>query len=151
MRSEAEESQRFSRRVLAFGIGYALVVSFACLPFLGWRAALSIPLVAAVGIGNLWASSKGLSALLSNRALGPWGVFMFVKLSLTAALLYGLSQSGWVAPLSLVVGLGAVPASLSLAQLFAPRPDQVSPAPASPGSASPQLAPTQSAASRQSS
>jgi hypothetical protein len=120
MQNEALESQRFAKRVVGSGVGYALVASFGALPFVGVREALAIPLVAAVALLNLWASSKGLAALLSSRALGPWGVFMFVKLSLTALVLYGLLRSGLVSPLPLVIGLGAVPVSLALAQLFAP-------------------------------
>lgn len=124
MKSATDEGRRLSKRALVFGAVYAFVVLAACIPLLGLGAALSAPLGAAIGLGNLWASSKGLAALVSNRALGPWGVFMFIKLSLTGLVLYGLFRSGWVSPLPLVIGLGAVPVSLALAQLFTPRAAQ---------------------------
>jgi hypothetical protein len=130
MASETDENERFSKRVLAFGVGYALLVLSVCTPLLGIVPALSAPLGAAIGLANLWVSSRGLAALVSSRALGPWGVFMLVKLSLSGLVLYGLFQSAWASPLPLVIGLGAVPVSLALAQLFTPRTLQASSRPA---------------------
>lgn len=123
MASSSNESDTLERRMLALGAGYALIVAVGLTPFTGWLAALSVPLGSAIALLNAWLLSRGLRALLVSRAFAPFGVFAFVKLSLTGVFLYGLFRAGWVSPLPFVLGLGAVPVALALAQLFQPPPE----------------------------
>lgn len=109
--------------MLAIGAGYAVVVGLAIVLLMGGRAALSVPLGAALGLLNAWLLSRGIRALLVSRARAAFAVFTIIKLFLTGVFLYALFRAGWVSALPFVLGLGAVPVALSIAQLFQPSPE----------------------------
>jgi len=124
---DVDETDKLERRVVSFGVAYAIVVFTSYAIFASFSAAASAPIGASVGLLNLWLLARGLRALMANQALVAFGVFTLVKLALTALILYGMFRAGWVSPLPFVLGLGAVPVALTLAQLFTPRTQQREP------------------------
>lgn len=118
MTNAPEQSDAHERRTLLFGMGYGLALVPALAPFVGIVAALSAPLGAVVALANFWLLARSVKALLQTQALGAWSVAMIFKLLIVVAILFGLMNSAWVSFLPFVLGLGAVPIAITLAQLF---------------------------------
>ena len=102
-------------------IGVAAVGALAVLlttPTHGIAFGLNIAGGAALACGNLWLTCRVVGAFLAERP-GPWTAVALVKFSLLIAALYLLFRSGLVQGLPFIIGLGALPVGVALAQ-FAP-------------------------------
>ncbi len=99
----------------------ALVGGLAVLlttPAQGVGFGLNVAGGAALAWGNLWLTCRVVSAFLQERP-GPWTAVALVKFSLLIGALYLLFRGGLVQGLPFIVGLGALPVGVALAQ-FAP-------------------------------
>lgn len=113
-----DESKAFERRTLWLAVAYAALGGLLVTPLWGWLAALSLLLGAAVVVLNFWVLARTVAALIQSRAVRAWGVVYALKLLVVGAGFYALFKADWVAVLPFVLGLGAVPISIALSQLF---------------------------------
>lgn len=120
MRNAIDESEAHERRTLLAGALYGALAFVGLVPVLGWASALGVLLGCALSLSNFWILARTVRALLTNRAMVGWGVATLLKFVVVAGLLFALFKMRWVSPLPFVIGLGAVPVGIALAQLFAP-------------------------------
>jgi hypothetical protein len=88
----------------------------------GGSVALSVAVGALAGLGNLWVLARVVRGFIGGTSKVPWPVVVLVKLVVLYGGLYILVQSGFVAPLPLIFGWGALPLGIVAAQLGARRP-----------------------------
>jgi hypothetical protein len=110
------QQQRAVKAVLWTGVFLVLM----SLPMLGLEGARSVALGAAIGGLNLWVLARSVRAFLTQQGAFPWGIFVMLKLLVISGGLYLLFQAALVQGLPLMLGLGALPIGILVAQLAQP-------------------------------
>jgi hypothetical protein len=105
----------------------------------GWRAALGAGLGAAVAVANLFVVARAVGSLLGSGTSQGWAVVGLLKMLALFGGFWWLMQSGVVEALPFVVGYGALPLGITLAQVLTPA---VPPATASPAAQASDAGPT---------
>jgi hypothetical protein len=98
--------------VALVGVAFAIIAVFVG----GFRAAASVAVGATVGAANLWVIAILVRKLVSGNSRLPWGAVSFIKLVVLFGGLFLLLKTGVVQILPLVIGYGALPLGITLAQ-----------------------------------
>lgn len=108
------------RRALLCVGATGVVFTLLSLPFFGLFGAASVLAGAATGLLNLWVLGRTVRALLGGGSGGAWLVAAGMKLCVLLGALYLLFDARLIDGLALMVGLGALPIGIVLAQLAPP-------------------------------
>lgn len=107
--------------VLAIGLLEALAALFVA----GWRAGFSIVIGAAIAAANLVLLGHLVRAFLDPvRPRRRWVGLSVLKLAVLACAMYLPVKTGLAQVLPLMIGFGALPVGIVVAQLFAADADQ---------------------------
>jgi hypothetical protein len=94
----------------------------------GARSALSVAVGAGIATANLWVLGRIVAALLPSEAAGAraqsragWVLVAMLKMVGLVGLLWLLMRHGWVSPLSLMAGFGALPIGIAIGSLVSDR------------------------------
>jgi hypothetical protein len=116
------------------------VLSAAALPLAGLWSAFSVAVGGAVAAGNLWVLGRVIAAILPGDAQGAktqsrggWALVGLVKMIALVAVVWLLMRHGLVAPLSMVVGLCALPIGIAIGSLVSDRSEPDTPSPPKSG------------------
>ena len=110
-----------SALVTVAAIGVLLVIVFGVAS--GGRAALGVGVGVAAAVSNLWVIGRVVRGFLTGGgSKGLWFVVVLVKLSLLFGGLYWLLGTGWVDLMPIIIGYGALPIGIVLAQLRGAQP-----------------------------
>jgi hypothetical protein len=94
------------------------------------RAGLGVGIGAAIATANLFVMQRIGRAFLERKGnTAPWAVIAVVKLLALLGGLWLIMRRGFVSPVALVVGYGALPIGITLGSLFGPKPPDPEPAP----------------------
>ncbi len=115
--NEADIARLMERRALVTVVVVGGLFAVLSVPLFGVPGALSVLAGAAVGVLNLWTLSRTVRALLGGGSAAAWLVAAVLKLCVLLAALYLLFDAGLLKGLPLMVGLGALPIGIVLAQL----------------------------------
>lgn len=85
--------------------------------YYGGLVALSVLCGVLIALGNLWLLSRSVSNLLKGQG-GAWAGVALFKFMALCGLIYLLIESGWVEPIGLAVGFGALPVGILLSGVF---------------------------------
>jgi hypothetical protein len=103
----------------------AVVIAGACLTLpggaiWGWRVALGVGLGSAVAAANLFVVARAVQALMGSGTHWGWAVVGLLKMLALFGGFWWLLRSGVVEALPFVVGYGALPLGITLAQVLTP-------------------------------
>jgi hypothetical protein len=94
----------------------------------GARSALAVALGSGIATGNLWVLGRIVTALLPVEAAGAraqsragWVLVAMLKMVGLVGALWLLMRHGWVSPLSLMAGFGALPIGIAIGSLVSDR------------------------------
>jgi len=121
--SETTPKSDASQRAALWTVGITgSVLAAAAIPLSSARDAAGVAAGAVLATLNLWAIGLLVRRLLSDSAPAvPWALFAVVKLVVLFGAVYLLVFSGFADILAVVVGYGALPIGLVVAQLGAKR------------------------------
>jgi hypothetical protein len=107
--------------VLAIGVLEAVAALF----IIGWRAGLSVGIGASIAAANLVLLGHLVRAFLDpTRLRRRWVGLSVLKLAVLACAMYLPVKTGLAQVLPLMIGFGALPVGIVVAQLFAVDADQ---------------------------
>jgi hypothetical protein len=93
-----------------------------------WGAGLSAAVGAALAAGNLWALARVVAALLPSdrpgaeaQSRGGWALAAGLKMFGLVAVVWLLMRRGFVSPLPMLVGFGALPIGIAIGSLVSDR------------------------------
>lgn len=120
------------RAYLAVGVA-GLIFAVGAGSFLGLRAGISVVLGALVALANLWVLEKTVRNLLGGAQV-KWGAVAVLKFIVLLVVTFGLVRSGFVLPLGLALGFGALPFGIFAAGTFGVPADPADSSPVNPSS-----------------
>jgi ATP synthase I subunit len=103
--------------VAACGAALAL----GALVLFGRKAAMSVGIGAVVAEVNLWTLARIVSAMLRDERAGVWTSVAFLKMLALFVVVGLLMRYPVVAPLSMIVGFGALPIGIAIGSLLGDR------------------------------
>lgn len=122
MTHHAENSRTQYRPVTLCVVAVGLLLSLFATPVYGLQAGGNVLLGATIAAINFWLTVRSITALLTSasgeRNAAGWGLAVAVKFSVLCIGMYLLFQAPMVQGLPLLVGLGALPLGIVVAQLF---------------------------------